>query len=70
VTAGGGSAPHQTNGHDHASIEALLRPLHQTAHLCRMRWAKPFVVRGDEVQTPQDLTREAMRYGAYLRRGL
>jgi glutathione-regulated potassium-efflux system ancillary protein KefG len=67
VTAGGGSAPHQTHGHDHASIEALLRPFHQTAHLCHMQWLAPFIVRGDEVRTPQDLAREALRYGDYLR---
>src|SRR5215212_8334762 len=49
VTAGGGSAPHQTHGHDQAGIEALLRPFHDTARLCQMRWAKPFIVRGEEV---------------------
>ena len=67
VTAGGGSAPHQTHGHDHAGIEALLKPFHQTAHLCQMRWVSPFIVHGDEVRTPQDLAREALRYGDYLR---
>jgi glutathione-regulated potassium-efflux system ancillary protein KefG len=68
VTAGGGSAPHQMHGHDHASIESLLRPFHQTAQLCQMLWDAPFVVRGEDVRTPEGLSREADRYGAFLRR--
>ena len=47
--------------------EHFLHPFDQTAHLCKMGWARPFVVHGSAVQTEADLVREAGRYADYLR---
>lgn len=68
ISTGGGARAYQDKGHNRFTIEDFLRPLDQTAHLCRMRWAKPFVVHDAAVLTAADLEREAARYLAYIER--
>lgn len=67
ISTGGGKAAYQTEGHNRFSVAAFLHPFDQTAHLCNMRWAEPFVVHGAAVLTEQDLAREAGRYADFLR---
>ncbi len=56
VTTGGGSLAYQKEGiHEHSLSEFLL-PFKQTANLCRMRYAPPFVVYGThELTEPRDI---------------
>ncbi|MDB5452638.1 MAG: oxidoreductase [Caulobacteraceae bacterium] len=67
ISTGGGRAAYQTQGHNRFTIDEFLRPFDQTAHLCNMRWANPFVVHGAAVLNEADLAREAARYAEYLR---
>ena len=67
ISTGGGRAAYQTKGHNRFSIAEFLRPFEQTAYLCNMRWAKPFVVHGAAVLNEDDLKRESARYAEYLR---
>ncbi|HET9159794.1 MAG TPA: NAD(P)H-dependent oxidoreductase [Caulobacteraceae bacterium] len=67
ISTGGGRTAYQTKGHNRFTIAEFLRPFDQTAHLCNMRWGKPFVVHGAAVLTEADLKREAERYADYLK---
>lgn len=66
ISTGGGARAYQDKGYNRFTIEDFLRPLDQTAHLCRMKWVKPFVIHDAAVLTPADLEREAARYVAFL----
>jgi glutathione-regulated potassium-efflux system ancillary protein KefG len=44
VTAGGSEAAYCPKGHNHYSVEELLRPIEQTARLCGMTYEEPMVV--------------------------
>jgi glutathione-regulated potassium-efflux system ancillary protein KefG len=70
ITTSGGRAASQTEGSRRFALEDFLHAFDEAAHLCGMRWAKPFVVHGAKVQTQADLVREAGRYAEYLRGGL
>ena len=67
VSTGSGGAAQQIAGESPFPVEAFLKPFDQTARLCQMDWAKPFVVYGADIVSPSDLTREAARFTAYLR---
>ena len=44
ISAGGAEAAYSEDGHNRFPIRELLTPLEQTANLCRMRFAPPFVL--------------------------
>ena len=62
VTTGGVAADYGAGGANRFSIAEFLRPLEQTAHLCGMRWAEPFVVHGAAVLDEPARAAEAERY--------
>lgn len=46
LSAGGAEAAYQEDGYNHFSIRELLRPLEQTANLCKMQFLSPFAIFG------------------------
>lgn len=46
LTTGGGEQAYGPAGHNRYTVDELLRPIEQTARLCKMRWLRPFVVHG------------------------
>ena len=46
ITSGGPEKVYQHDGANRFTMEEFLRPLEQTAHLCAMRWNKPFLMQG------------------------
>ncbi len=49
ITAGGDADAYHPTGINRFSITEFLRPLEQTAHLCGLAWAEPFIVH-DSIQ--------------------
>lgn len=46
ITTGGGQTAYCKTGHNRFTMEQLLTPIEQTAHLCQMEYLAPFVVHG------------------------
>ncbi len=53
-------------GHNRYAIEDFLRPVEQTARLCRMRWEPPFTIHGAPVLTEADRAAIVERYVRWL----
>jgi glutathione-regulated potassium-efflux system ancillary protein KefG len=66
ISAGGGREAYTAGGHNRFTIEEFLRPLEQTAALCRMRWLEPFVVYGTHGMSDAELDRRCREYGRRL----
>ncbi len=66
TTTGGGAAAYGPRGGNRFTIEELLRPLEQTAALCGMRWADPFVTHGAATLDDAAITRAQRAYVARL----
>jgi glutathione-regulated potassium-efflux system ancillary protein KefG len=66
VSTGGRQDAYGPGGGNRYTLEEFLRPLEQTARLCRMHWAEPFVVHGAGLLSEQDLSRERERYRSHL----
>lgn len=49
LTTGGEAKDYEPGGDNRFTVAEFLRPLEQTARLCGMRWAKPFVVHGSSI---------------------
>lgn len=67
ITTGGPREAYGPDGVNRYSIQALLAPFDQTAHLCGMRYAEPFVVYAVPRLSNAELAQEAGRYTAWLR---
>jgi glutathione-regulated potassium-efflux system ancillary protein KefG len=52
LTTGAQGEAYGPGGHNGCTIDELLRPLEQTARLCRMRWLRPFVTHGAHAMEP------------------
>ncbi len=46
LSAGGGEQAYQQDGYNHFTLRELLRPLEQTALMCKMRFLAPFAIFG------------------------
>lgn len=68
ITTGGMQQAYSTGDKQRYGLADFLRPLEQTAALCRMRWAEPFSVHGAAVCAPVRLDQEVERYRDYLAR--
>jgi len=64
ITSGGGDDSYGPSGHNRFTIGELLRPFEATAHLCRMRWREPFVMRSSHMRTPELMAECARTYRA------
>jgi glutathione-regulated potassium-efflux system ancillary protein KefG len=67
LTTGGPAEAYSENGYNRYPISALLAPFDQTAHLCGMRYAEPFVVHAAPRLSDAELAAEAARYVVWLR---
>jgi len=66
LTTGGRESFYHPNGRNRFTVEELLAPFNQSAHLCGMAYLKPFVVYAARKQTREDLTAEAEAYRDWL----
>ena len=62
VTAGGTQAAYCEAGHNRRTIRQSLVPIEQTANLCGMRFAPPWVVYGAHLLAPNDVESLVPRY--------
>jgi glutathione-regulated potassium-efflux system ancillary protein KefG len=62
ISAGGGEAAYQRDGHNRFTIRELLAPFEQTARLCGMTYLPPFVVHGTHQLSAADITGFATDY--------
>ena len=66
VTAGGSASAYTHGGQNNFAVEELLRPLEQTAILCRCPWIRPQFTYSSLTLDDTDLQREALRYASWL----
>ncbi len=62
ITTGGPEKVYQPEGANRFTIEELLRPLEQTANLCAMKWAKPFVMFGVRYLDQHQIEEHCVKY--------
>ena len=65
-TTGGDEQSYRPAGAHRFSLQEFLRPLEQTAALCGMEWAQPFVLHGSPALSDAALAREAQAYRTRL----
>lgn len=66
ISTGGAESFYHPKGRNRFTVEELLAPFNQTAHLCGMAYLKPFVVyQGRKMETAH-LTAEAQRFAKLL----
>jgi glutathione-regulated potassium-efflux system ancillary protein KefG len=65
-TTGGDEESYRPDGVHRFSLQEFLRPLEQTAALCGMEWAPPFVLHGSAARGDAALAQEAQAYRARL----
>ncbi|NNF04921.1 MAG: NAD(P)H oxidoreductase [Rhodothermales bacterium] len=68
VSAGGTSSAYRSEGHNKYTVREFLRPIEQTAKLCRMNYWAPYVVHGTHRLGEPEIQRHAERYRALLDR--
>jgi glutathione-regulated potassium-efflux system ancillary protein KefG len=68
ITAGGSAGAYTPDGQNNFSVADLLRPLEQTALLCRCRWLAPQFTFSSLTLDEADLHVEALRYADWLDR--
>ena len=67
LTTGGPVESYAEAGYNRHPIQALLTPFDQTARLCGMRYAEPFLVHAAPRLSQEALAAEAARYAGWLR---
>ncbi len=67
VTAGGGATAYRPGGYNRFTVRQFLAPLEQTARLCGMRYAPPWVVFGTHRLGPSEIEDQAAAYERLLR---
>ena len=67
ITTGGPAEAYAAEGQNRYPIAALLAPFDQTARLCGMRYAEPFVVHAAPRLSDAELAVAAARYADWLR---
>ena len=66
ISTGGSQPSYTREGLNQYSMDELLRPLEQTARLCAMRWAEPFVVHAARRLDDTALDTHTQRYADWL----
>lgn len=66
VSSGGREQAFQREGSSHYSLDELLRPLEQTAHLCGMDYRPPFWVAGGHYLDDDEIAAHARRYRGFI----
>lgn len=62
ITTGGASSAYSDTGYNRFTIQELLRPFEQTAHLCKMVYFPPFLVQGTHRLTDEELQKFSEQY--------
>jgi glutathione-regulated potassium-efflux system ancillary protein KefG len=62
ISAGGRQEAYQREGYNRFTIGELLAPLEQTAHLCGMQWAPPYMIHGTHRMTEPQIDEAARRF--------
>lgn len=70
VTSGGDSHAYTETGANRHTIRTFFSPFDQTAHLCGMRYANPFVVHGARGITEEEIREASQSYVNLLNRYL
>lgn len=65
LSAGGPAEAYVPGGYNNYTIPELLRPLQQTAQLCRMNYCTPFWMNGSVVATPEQIEEGAQKMIAH-----
>lgn len=68
ISAGGREEAYQHEGYNRFTVRELLAPLEQTARLCGMIWAPPYVIHGTHRLNDAEIEKESDRYGDLLTR--
>jgi glutathione-regulated potassium-efflux system ancillary protein KefG len=66
ITTGGGEAAYGEAGLNRFTVRQLLAPIEQTARLCGMDYAPPFVVHGTHRLDAEGIERAADEYGRFV----
>lgn len=66
VSAGGTSSAYRSEGHNRYTIREFLRPVEQTAKLCRMNYWAPYVVHGTHRLEESEIAAHEARYRELL----
>jgi len=66
ISAGGRAEAYQHEGYNRFTMAELLAPLEQTAFLCGMVWAPPYVIHGTHRLTEDEIEDEARRAGEMI----
>lgn len=62
LTTGGAKKAYQCDGYNHFTIQELLQPLEQMAHLCGMKYLPPFVLFGARTAAEEDRVKEHINH--------
>jgi glutathione-regulated potassium-efflux system ancillary protein KefF len=66
LSAGGGVNAYQPQGSNRHTLDTFLAPYEQTAHLCGLRFLKPWVLYGLSHLSDVQVNDDAARYGDFL----
>ncbi|HEU4363907.1 MAG TPA: NAD(P)H-dependent oxidoreductase, partial [Candidatus Krumholzibacteria bacterium] len=66
ITAGGRDAAYRADGMNRNTFRQFLAPIEQTARLCGMDWAPPWVIPGTHRLGDSDIQLHAVRYRELL----
>ncbi|NSL89210.1 NAD(P)H-dependent oxidoreductase [Chitinophaga solisilvae] len=66
ISAGGAESSYQRGGHHEYTVREFLLPFLQSAILCNMHYAAPYVIYGVHKMDNQDIKEEAQRYRKML----
>lgn len=66
VTTGGSSQAYQPAGQNRFTMETLLSPWNQTAHLCGMNWLDPYILHHATKVTDAEIHKHARGLRAFL----
>jgi glutathione-regulated potassium-efflux system ancillary protein KefG len=66
ISTGGKEQAYREQGQNRYTIDELLRPLQQTAHLCQVKWAKPFITYEGRAISEHALHTQSAQYIAWI----
>jgi len=66
VTTGGRAAAYTAQGLNRFTMDDFLRPIEQTAVLCRMRWLPPYLIQGTHLMDAAAIDEHAQAYRTHL----
>ncbi|MCG8579708.1 MAG: NAD(P)H-dependent oxidoreductase [Bacteroidales bacterium] len=68
ITTGGREATYAAGGLNRYPIDNYLLPFNQSAHLCKMKYLKPFVVHGVHLLTKEEIENYKIQYKQLIKK--